>query len=123
MAYRLQLEAAIGVDVESKAGAGEERTEGFPGGMGIALAVVGKEQVAQRLSEGAQQRDVAFVQRRRQPVSGAPGPGVVERIELVGTARKIDRIFEKAHQIERAGRPVGRRCQGRHDFPSTSKRC
>ena len=53
MAYRLQFEPAIGIDVEGKAGAGEEWAQGFPGGMLVALAIVGKEQVAQRLPEGA----------------------------------------------------------------------
>jgi hypothetical protein len=56
-------------------------------------------------------------------VAGAPGPGVLERIELVGPAWKLDGVFEKAHEIEGAGRPVGGRLQGRHNFSITGKRC
>ncbi len=53
MAHRPQLEAPVWVDGEAKTGPRKEGAQSLPGTMAIALAVVGEEQVTERLTEAA----------------------------------------------------------------------
>lgn len=82
--------------------------------MVIALAVVGEEQVTERLTEGPQKLEVRLVQWGRQPVAQAPSSGTFERVELIGSSRQLLGVLEAPDQLEFAWRLVGSRTHRAH---------